>query len=100
MRYPWANILIGVALTVSVVTGFLTLTSNHSPFLGDIHAAASLAVVAVFWWKAWNIRGGLRQWRRRPASTAASITSRRWCSSGLSSAGSTGATSGRSTSSV
>ena len=73
MRYPWANILIGLALTVSVVTGFLTLTSNHSPFLGDIHAAASLAVVAVFWWKAWNILGGLRQWRLRPTTTVASI---------------------------
>ena len=73
MRYPWANILIGAALAVSVVTGFLTLTSNHSPFLGDMHAAGSLAVVAVFWWKAWNIRGGLRRWRRRPASTVASI---------------------------
>ena len=73
MRYPWANILIGLALTVSVVTGFLTLTSNHSPYLGDIHAAASLAVVAVFWWKAWNILGGLRQWRLRPTTTMASV---------------------------
>ena len=73
MRYPWANILIGVALTVSVVTGFLTLTSNPSPFLGDIHAAASLAVVAVFWWKAWNIVGGLQQWRRRPTTTLVSV---------------------------
>ena len=73
MRYPWANILIGLALTVSVVTGFLTLTSNHSPFLGDIHAAASLAVVAVFWWKVWNILGGLRQWRLRPTTTVASV---------------------------
>ena len=73
MRYPWANVLIGTALAVSIVTGFLTLTSNHSPYLGDVHAAASLAVVAVFWWKAWNIRGGLRRWRRRPASTLASI---------------------------
>ncbi len=73
MRYPWANVLIGAALAVSLVTGFLTLTSNHSPYLADVHAASSLAVVVIFWWKVWNIRVGLRRWRRRPVSTFASL---------------------------
>ena len=73
MRYPWANVLIGAALAVSLVTGFLTLTSNHSSYLADVHAASSLAVVVVFWWKAWNVRVGLRRWRRRPVSTLASL---------------------------
>ena len=73
MRYPWANVLIGGALAVSLVTGFLTLTSNHSPYLADVHAASSLAVVVIFWWKVWNIRVGLRRWRRRPVSTSASL---------------------------